>query len=290
MVFVLDKFYVAEGDPSRLCTALGGYNLVFDKVYPTFKKKYLVLSSGPKYSKADNEEIASSLQEIFNVIEDQSERTSELSRSFGVDLTELKYAHEEDVEKLFSEPILMPAINVPGTGEKVASRITSKTLLGKKSTGEKAEENVQSFLTAIMVGSKKERKDMAHVIMENCVLSGITAILFDDDKTYERIASPNKAFDYKSFPDIQPIGMPLKNLDIGEVGIDINMFTPEMFREIIGITAEGKDYLGKVAAELGWRPTVGLEEGLRRTVRWYGANERWWRPLKEKVGEPWRAW
>ena len=30
---------------------------------------------------------------------------------------------------------------------------------------------------------------------------------------------------------------------------------------------------------LGWRPSVGLEEGLRRTVEWYLRNEWWWRPL-----------
>jgi dTDP-glucose 4,6-dehydratase len=33
---------------------------------------------------------------------------------------------------------------------------------------------------------------------------------------------------------------------------------------------------------LGWRPQVPFEEGLRRTVEWYQANEAWWRPLKEQ--------
>lgn len=39
--------------------------------------------------------------------------------------------------------------------------------------------------------------------------------------------------------------------------------------------------------ELGWRPSVTLEEGLRRTVRWYLENEAWWRPLlaRQGVGE-----
>jgi dTDP-glucose 4,6-dehydratase len=32
--------------------------------------------------------------------------------------------------------------------------------------------------------------------------------------------------------------------------------------------------------ELGWEPAVSFEEGMRRTVRWYLDNERWWRPLK----------
>lgn len=30
---------------------------------------------------------------------------------------------------------------------------------------------------------------------------------------------------------------------------------------------------------LGWAPSVGLHEGLRRTVDWYAANRAWWEPL-----------
>jgi dTDP-glucose 4,6-dehydratase len=35
------------------------------------------------------------------------------------------------------------------------------------------------------------------------------------------------------------------------------------------------------AADLGWEPSVSFEQGLERTVRWYLANEDWWRPLVE---------
>ncbi|ESW61515.1 MAG: dTDP-glucose 4,6-dehydratase [Rhodobacter sp. CACIA14H1] len=40
----------------------------------------------------------------------------------------------------------------------------------------------------------------------------------------------------------------------------------------------------RIRAELGWRPSVTLEEGLRRTVRWYLENEAWWRPLQQRRG------
>ncbi len=36
-----------------------------------------------------------------------------------------------------------------------------------------------------------------------------------------------------------------------------------------------------ITEELGWRPSVGFEQGLARTVDWYLANEWWWRPLTE---------
>ena len=35
----------------------------------------------------------------------------------------------------------------------------------------------------------------------------------------------------------------------------------------------------KIQAELGWQPTVTLEEGLRQTVQWYLEHPGWWQPL-----------
>jgi dTDP-glucose 4,6-dehydratase len=46
----------------------------------------------------------------------------------------------------------------------------------------------------------------------------------------------------------------------------------------------GHDYryaldVSKLSA-LGWSPQTDFREGMERTVRWYQANEGWWRPLK----------
>ncbi|GAA6150499.1 dTDP-glucose 4,6-dehydratase [Pseudooceanicola nitratireducens] len=40
----------------------------------------------------------------------------------------------------------------------------------------------------------------------------------------------------------------------------------------------------RIRAELGWRPSVTVEEGLDRTVQWYLENEDWWRALQERDG------
>ncbi|MBK5927076.1 dTDP-glucose 4,6-dehydratase [Rhodobaculum claviforme] len=40
----------------------------------------------------------------------------------------------------------------------------------------------------------------------------------------------------------------------------------------------------RIRTELGWRPSVTLEQGLARTVDWYLANEDWWRPLLARPG------
>ncbi|MCK0103878.1 dTDP-glucose 4,6-dehydratase [Pseudohalocynthiibacter sp. F2068] len=40
----------------------------------------------------------------------------------------------------------------------------------------------------------------------------------------------------------------------------------------------------RIRAELGWRPSVTLEQGLAKTVDWYLANEVWWRALLDRHG------
>ena len=40
----------------------------------------------------------------------------------------------------------------------------------------------------------------------------------------------------------------------------------------------------RIRAELGWRPSVSLEQGLRKTVRWYLDNAAWWQPLQARAG------
>ena len=40
---------------------------------------------------------------------------------------------------------------------------------------------------------------------------------------------------------------------------------------------------GKIRRELGWKPLYDFDTWLEKTVKWYQANEWWWRPLKEEA-------
>ena len=40
----------------------------------------------------------------------------------------------------------------------------------------------------------------------------------------------------------------------------------------------------RIREELGWSPSVTVEDGLRRTVQWYLENEAWWRALQDRAG------
>ena len=37
--------------------------------------------------------------------------------------------------------------------------------------------------------------------------------------------------------------------------------------------------------KLGWQPRTNFEEGLRQTIKWYQANQAWWKRIKEKQKE-----
>ena len=66
---------------------------------------------------------------------------------------------------------------------------------------------------------------------------------------------------------------------------------PVRYRDLITFVADRPGHDARYAidparmrGELGWRPSVTVEEGLRRTVRWYLDNEDWWRALEGRDG------
>ncbi|HUZ99675.1 MAG TPA: dTDP-glucose 4,6-dehydratase [Gaiellaceae bacterium] len=46
----------------------------------------------------------------------------------------------------------------------------------------------------------------------------------------------------------------------------------------------------KLRRELGWKPDIAFEDGMRETVQWYAAQRAWWEPLKERALVQETAW
>ena len=45
----------------------------------------------------------------------------------------------------------------------------------------------------------------------------------------------------------------------------------------------------KIEKELGFKQGVNFEQGLENTIKWYKENENWWKPLKEKSKNYYKA-
>ena len=71
---------------------------------------------------------------------------------------------------------------------------------------------------------------------------------------------------------------------------------PDSFKTIVpDRPGHDRRYLldsAKILAELNWSPTIGFDEGIRQTIRWYADNRSWWEPLLGRslvVEESWRG-
>lgn len=90
-----------------------------------------------------------------------------------------------------------------------------------------------------------------------------------------------------------------KNVTYCVGGLTQDISNLEVVKMILKIMGKGEDQIefvkdrpghdvrysidwSKINKDLNWKPSVTLEEGIRKTVEWYQSNESWWKPLKEK--------
>lgn len=80
----------------------------------------------------------------------------------------------------------------------------------------------------------------------------------------------------------------VSNLDVVKLIIKLMGQSEEMIEFVKDRKGHDRRYAvdwTRLNKELGWEPSVVLEEGLEKTIKWYQENEAWWRPLKEKSKE-----
>ncbi len=46
----------------------------------------------------------------------------------------------------------------------------------------------------------------------------------------------------------------------------------------------------KIRTELGWKPEIKFEEGIKQTIKWYQDHRAWWEPLKKKLNIAEGSW
>lgn len=88
--------------------------------------------------------------------------------------------------------------------------------------------------------------------------------------------------EYTNLELVQKICSILDNIKPRKIGIYSELITFVSDRP--GHDARYAIDPSRIRDELGWRPSVTIDEGLNKTVRWYIDNEAWWRPLINRVG------
>ena len=78
------------------------------------------------------------------------------------------------------------------------------------------------------------------------------------------------------------------NIEIAKIIIELVEASEDLIEFVKDRPGHDRRYalgIERISRELGWKPTVRLEDGLARTVDWYRNNAAWWRPLKGRQYE-----
>lgn len=78
----------------------------------------------------------------------------------------------------------------------------------------------------------------------------------------------------------------VSNLEVVRMILSIMNLTEDRIEYISDRAGHDRRYAvdwSKLNRELGWKPSVTLEEGLAKTIEWYAQNESWWKPLKQEA-------
>jgi dTDP-glucose 4,6-dehydratase len=81
--------------------------------------------------------------------------------------------------------------------------------------------------------------------------------------------------------------------EIADVVVELTGKSSDLKQVVPDRPGHDRRYLldsSKLERDLGWRPEIGFDEGLRETVRWYADNRAWWEPLKERLQVEETAW
>lgn len=77
----------------------------------------------------------------------------------------------------------------------------------------------------------------------------------------------------------------ISNLEVVKKILDLMGKSEDMISFVKDRAGHDRRYAvdwSKINTELGWEPSVTLEEGLEKTISWFQQHQSWWKPLKEQ--------
>lgn len=248
-VIELFKVFFAEGSIEDFIETLPKEAIVLLRHEPKETTKFLLLSSSPSYAKYEENAFCDEAEQLMEKLETSGSMLKDFSKAYDLQLTELEKAPERIKSSFFSQPINIPLIVVPKTGrmgeESTPSKITGRgtIILGLTKANTVISEPIELMLKTTVFGSSaKDRKHVIHLIAEGALMSSIPVIIFDWDKSFTGLNSPNpEAKILKDYSiELEPIGFPVKHFTREEISVDLNLISVKGLIELIGMK-EGEE-------------------------------------------------
>ena len=233
MVFFMVRLFQLEGKVGPFAEGAGENTIVIRKNTPTFNGSFLAVSTSPEYVKFTPRELISAAERHFAELEKRSAEIRKKSADFPVKLVEIRYAQASKTNELLGEPLALPSLIVRKEGFGLVSKQPrGRVHLGITLGGKKSEEGISSFLLTTVFGPDTRRA--LHVIMEGCLLNGVSGVAFGG---FERAEAPSPDTDEfnKYGIDVEPLGMPTRRFRPGsDFFIELGLLTKELFGDITG--------------------------------------------------------
>jgi len=238
------KVFFAEGSIEDFIDTLPKEATVLMKHEPKETIKFMLLSSSPSYVKYEENPFCDEVEELMEKLETSSSMLKDFSKAYDLQLIELEKSPERIKSSFFSQPIVLPLISPKGeniAGEETGSaNITGKgtIMLGLTKANTVINEPIGLMMkTTIFGSSPKDRKHVIHLIAEGALMSSISVIIFDWDKSFTGLnrANPQGKILKEYNIEFEPIGFPLKNFTRDDISVDLNLINVKGLIELIGM-------------------------------------------------------
>ncbi len=243
VVIELFRVFSCKGETEAFAENLTEDATIFLKHLEKKTFKFLVLGSLPTYAEFEESKIQNEFDAVLKKIDSKSQTAKNMSKAYGLVLTELQYASEEEKSGFFAEPLSLQmlsrsAIEMQKPGRETAAGITGELLLGITKFGNIAKEPLEFFKRTVITGpNEKYRLHAEHLVIEGTLLSNLPAVIIDCKNAFRGLSEPTKDLQglRKFKVEFEPIGFPVAHFTVPEtIRIDLGIIDILGMLEVFG--------------------------------------------------------
>ena len=248
----LFKIFYSVGETETFVETLPREVIVLTKHDEKETLRFFLLGSKPDYVPWKEHEFIAEVENHLKRLKTSAGMIKDVSKAYELTLKEIAECPDRIKEAFFSQPLLVPIFSTSahfssGSGEanrefdaaELPKSITKgEIILGITKDKKQVLEPLALFTkTAVSDGLPEERNHIVHIIIESCLLSNVSTVIFDWDNEFSTLNEASKERDklQKYKVGSEPIGFPTKSFVLGQdLKIDLAMTNANGFVEIFG--------------------------------------------------------